>query len=64
VDDSGEATRSSAVNQILAKLDGVTAIPKVLLIGMTNQREQLDEALLRPGRLEAQIEVPLPDEKE
>ena len=59
--DSGEATRSSVVNQILAKLDGVNAIPNILLIGMTNRRELLDDALLRPGRLEVQVEIPLPD---
>jgi vesicle-fusing ATPase len=62
-EDSGEATRSSVVNQILAKLDGVTASPNVLLIGMTNRRELLDGALLRPGRLEVQIEIPLPDKE-
>lgn len=62
-DDSGEATRSSTVNQILSKLDGVEAIPNVLLIGLTNRRELLDDALLRPGRLEVQIEIPLPDKE-
>ena len=49
-DDSAQVTRASAVNQILTKLDGVDAIPNVLVIGMTNRRELLDEALLRPGK--------------
>ena len=49
-DDSAQVTRASAVNQILAKLDGVEALPNVLLIGMTNRKELLDEALLRPGK--------------
>ncbi|KAG7347962.1 vesicle-fusing ATPase [Nitzschia inconspicua] len=58
---SGEVARASAVNQILAKLDGVNSIDNILVIGTTNRRELLDDALLRPGRLEVQIEVPLPD---
>jgi len=60
-EDSGEATRSSTVNQILAKLDGVHAIANVLLVGMTNRRDLLYPALLRPGRLEVQILLPKPD---
>jgi vesicle-fusing ATPase len=61
--DSGEVVRASAVNQILAKLDGIKALSNVLVIGTTNRRELLDEALLRPGRLEVHIEVPLPDKE-
>jgi len=62
--DSGAITRNSVVNQLLAKLDGVHALPNVLMIGMTNRRELLDPALLRPGRLEVQIEIPLPGRSE
>ena len=49
------------VNQLLAKLDGVVAAPNVLLVGLTNRPELLDDALLRPGRLEVQLRVELPD---
>jgi vesicle-fusing ATPase len=61
--DSGEVTRASAVNQILAKMDGVKALGNILVIGTTNRKELLDKALLRPGRLEVQMEIPLPDTK-
>lgn len=61
--DSGEVTRASAVNQILAKLDGVNELGNILVIGTTNRKELLDQALLRPGRLEVQVEIPLPSYK-
>lgn len=61
--DSGAITRNSVVNQLLAKLDGVRALPNVLLIAMTNRRELLDPAILRPGRLEVQIEIKMPDKE-
>jgi vesicle-fusing ATPase len=55
--------QDTLVNQILAKIDGVKSPNNFLVIGMTNRKELLDPALLRPGRLEVHIEIGLPDEK-
>ena len=40
---------------------GVNELSNVLVVGLTNRPELLDEALLRPGRLEVKLEVSLPD---
>ncbi|KAH9556878.1 hypothetical protein CY35_07G055200 [Sphagnum magellanicum] len=59
----GTGVHDSIVNQLLTKIDGVEALNNILLIGMTNRKDLVDEALLRPGRMEVQIEIGLPDEK-
>ena len=60
---SGTGVNDSAVNQLLTKIDGVEALNDIIVIGMTNRKDLIDEAILRPGRLELHIEVNLPDEK-
>lgn len=59
---SGGEFNDSLVNQILSCIDGVNSLNNVILIGMTNRLDLIDEALLRPGRFEVHIEIGLPDE--
>lgn len=58
----GTNVHDTAVNQLLAKIDGVNSLNNILLIGMTNRKDMIDEAVLRPGRLEMHVEIGLPDE--
>ena len=49
------------VGQLLAELDGLEEMPGVMVLGATNRAELLDPALLRPGRFDLTIALPLPD---
>jgi len=51
------------VNTILAEMDGLEELQSVVVIGATNRPNLIDPALLRPGRFDELIYVPVPDEK-
>ena len=50
------------INQLLTEMDGVGAKKNIFFIGATNRPEILDEAIIRPGRLDQLIYIPLPDQ--
>ena len=58
--DSGVGER--VVSQLLTELDGLEALEDVVVIATTNRPDLIDQALLRPGRLDRHINVPIPDE--
>jgi len=60
---SGEREVQRALMQLLAEIDGFDPLGDVKIIAATNRPDILDPALLRPGRFDKLIEVPLPDEK-
>ncbi|KAF9546545.1 AAA ATPase cdc48 [Mortierella hygrophila] len=58
----GGGAGDRVLNQILTEMDGMNAKKNVFVIGATNRPDQIDNALLRPGRLDQLIYIPLPDE--
>lgn len=60
VGDAGGAG-DRVMNQLLTEMDGVGSKKNVFFIGATNRPDILDEALIRPGRLDQLIYIPLPD---
>jgi len=57
----GNDEREQTLNQLLAEMDGFTQNTGVLVIAATNRKDVLDSALLRPGRFDRIVNVPLPD---
>ena len=60
---SGNDEREQTLNQLLVEMDGFDATEGVIIIAATNRPDVLDPALLRPGRFDRQVHVPLPDIK-
>lgn len=59
----GNDEREQTLNQLLAEIDGFNSNEGVLIIAATNRKDVLDSALLRPGRFDRVIAVPLPDKE-
>jgi len=57
----GGGSSDRVINQLLTEMDGIGAKKNVFIIGATNRADILDPALMRPGRLDQKIFIPLPD---
>ena len=60
-EDSGVSGR--VLSQLLTELDGIEELKGVLVLAATNRSDLLDAALLRPGRFDIHLQLPLPDQK-
>ncbi|MFT5318342.1 MAG: ATP-dependent 26S proteasome regulatory subunit [Chlamydiales bacterium] len=60
-DEDGDPHSAKPTNAFLGQIDGLNDIGNILFVGISNRMEVLDPAVLRPGRLEIQLEIGLPD---
>lgn len=58
---SAKAVYDGVTNTLLSLMDGVQSRNDLLVVGLTNRLQAIDQALLRPGRFEVLIEIPSPD---
>lgn len=54
----------NTVNQMLTILDGVVELDNIIVVGITNRKDLVDSAVLRPGRLEVHLEIEMPNEED
>ena len=60
---SGKSYSEQTLNQLLAEMDGFDSNDNVIVIAATNHKEVLDPAILRPGRFDRQVYIPMPNVK-
>ena len=59
----GNDEREQTLNQILTEMDGFEGNSGVIVLAATNRGDVLDNALLRPGRFDRRVPIPLPDKQ-
>lgn len=59
----GLGTTERMISQMLTEIDGLESLNGIVVIGATNRIDIIDDALLRPGRFDKVIEIPIPDEE-